>query len=676
MHPHSTSRFFAYALIAVLAGSLLFAGMPTIKPSYASHNNITIELDDIEYGAGEDVVISGSIEDVVDDEDTVDIRITKAGGGSDNDEADVSSNGNFDFVYDLASSADDGIYTVRVTYDGENVYSYFLVDEDTDDVRVILDEETYDAGADVEISGEVDSVSGVDEVDITILDPSNDEALDTQEDVDSSDEFSHSFELDSDAEHGRYAVTVTYDDADEGYAVFEVTEDKTEPITVDVSKSTYTPGSSVTISGEVADVVNNEEVEIVVEDSDDNEIFDDSVEPDNDGSYEFEFDLTDDAEEGTYTVTVTYDGDDADATFTVSDSSSSGGSDSPTDSDFAIKLNKASYTAGESMTVTGKVPKAVNDALVNVDIFYPDGSFALLTTSVEPESDLTFSATLRLKSSFDVDEGYKVKVNYDRYASEAEFDITGESSVSEGLTVKTDKSSYEMGSTVKVTGTISTDSLVDGQKVLIRVNKPDGNPYRIDIVEPSSTGAYTYSVVIGGSLATTGDYEVQATYGEEEATAEFELAAPQESAYGLKVAGKTYPIEYEITGGSLKSMFVQAANNKLVISIDATEDGRLVLVLPREVIDSVDGGSDRSYVVATADLEAGVGNDNVDIDESDTTDDARTIVIDYKAGTDLIEISGTSVVPEFGPISAIVLAVAIVGIIVASARMQKFSFFK
>jgi predicted secreted protein with PEFG-CTERM motif len=81
-------------------------------------------------------------------------------------------------------------------------------------------------------------------------------------------------------------------------------------------------------------------------------------------------------------------------------------------------------------------------------------------------------------------------------------------------------------------------------------------------------------------------------------------------------------------------------------------------------------------VVATTDIEAGAGG-NANIDESSTSGNTRTVVIDYKKGTDLIEISGTSVVPEFGAISAIVLAIAIVGIIMATARFgNKFNFMR
>lgn len=671
--------YLAPALILVLVGSL-FSLTVTIPQSYASHNNIqSVELDNTVYGQGDDVVISGSIDDVGDDQVT--IRITKAGGGSETKEVDVENNGDFEYVYGLSSSAKDGLYTIRVTYESESVYSYFLVDEDRDPVVVELDDQSYQAGGDVEISGRVRDMGDVDEVEITVLDPTNDAVLDSRDENLDDDEFSYTFGLDDDAEHGRYAVTVTYDDDDAGYAIFDVEDDdggsggNSDAITVTFSKTVYKPGDTVRMEGEVEDYESGEKARIVIEDSDDNEVQDEDVEVETSGSFEFAFALDDDAKLGEYTVTVTYNGDEVTSTFDVTTSgSSSGGSSSS--SGLTIVLDKSSYSAGETMAISGKVPKILNDVVVNVDVFTPDGLFAGVFTTAQPKSDLTYSATLKLKSDLEVDEGYSVQVNYGTYENEKEFAISGRSANPEGITVKTDKDEYEIGATVKISGTISQDSLIDGQKLLIRVNKPDGNPYRIDLVDVPSSGSYTYNVVIGGELATSGQYEVVATYGDEKKSTEFVMTGPpQATKYSLKVEGKSYPIEYEIDGGIVKSMFVQPSDNKLVVSIDAKEDGRLILVLPRDVIDSVEGGSDKKYVVATADLEAGIGN-NVNIRESDTTEDTRTIVIDYKAGTDLIEISGTSVVPEFGTVSAIVLAVAIVGIIVASARFQKFSFLR
>jgi predicted secreted protein with PEFG-CTERM motif len=66
----------------------------------------------------------------------------------------------------------------------------------------------------------------------------------------------------------------------------------------------------------------------------------------------------------------------------------------------------------------------------------------------------------------------------------------------------------------------------------------------------------------------------------------------------------------------------------------------------------------------------------VEVEESENTDDARTLVIDYDAGTARIEIQGTQVVPEFGTVAAIVMAIAIVGIIAATSRHGKFSMFR
>ena len=53
--------------------------------------------------------------------------------------------------------------------------------------------------------------------------------------------------------------------------------------------------------------------------------------------------------------------------------------------------------------------------------------------------------------------------------------------------------------------------------------------------------------------------------------------------------------------------------------------------------------------------------------ETKTTTD-RTLTIPFTDGTGQIEIIGTFIVPEFGPIAALVLAIAIISIIVVSAK--------
>ena len=87
------------------------------------------------------------------------------------------------------------------------------------------------------------------------------------------------------------------------------------------------------------------------------------------------------------------------------------------------------------------------------------------------------------------------------------------------------------------------------------------------------------------------------------------------------------------------------------------------LPLPRELIDALfPEGEDDDYFVL-------VDGEEVDFDETKTSTD-RTLVISFPAGAEEIEIIGTHVVPEFGAIAALILAVAIISIIAVSAKSR------
>ncbi|HEY6164748.1 MAG TPA: PEFG-CTERM sorting domain-containing protein, partial [Nitrososphaeraceae archaeon] len=53
---------------------------------------------------------------------------------------------------------------------------------------------------------------------------------------------------------------------------------------------------------------------------------------------------------------------------------------------------------------------------------------------------------------------------------------------------------------------------------------------------------------------------------------------------------------------------------------------------------------------------------------------ARTLSIDFDKGTGVIEIAGSKVLPEFGTVSAVVFAIAIIGIIMISTKYKHFKF--
>ena len=87
----------------------------------------------------------------------------------------------------------------------------------------------------------------------------------------------------------------------------------------------------------------------------------------------------------------------------------------------------------------------------------------------------------------------------------------------------------------------------------------------------------------------------------------------------------------------------------------ADDDGELKITLNRDIITPFDDGS---YFVL-------INSEEVEFEQM-----GNTLHIDYVAGTEKIEIVGSHVVPEFGTIAMIVLAVAIVSIIAITAKTK------
>jgi predicted secreted protein with PEFG-CTERM motif len=142
------------------------------------------------------------------------------------------------------------------------------------------------------------------------------------------------------------------------------------------------------------------------------------------------------------------------------------------------------------------------------------------------------------------------------------------------------------------------------------------------------------------------------------------------NTFDLTVGDQAFPIEYMIDGGSVENMTISSQNSTLGVSINSTDDGTLVIRLPRNVIDSKTGeGADTTFDAIIDNAEY------VEPGENETTaEDIRTLSIGFPSGSETIDIIGTVVIPEFSTIAVVVLAVAIVGIIIATARHGKFNF--
>ena len=110
----------------------------------------------------------------------------------------------------------------------------------------------------------------------------------------------------------------------------------------------------------------------------------------------------------------------------------------------------------------------------------------------------------------------------------------------------------------------------------------------------------------------------------------------------------------EMTAGQATNIIAKTTEDSLVISLETTEDGVLSFTTSDFLIRPF---SDGSFFVL------------VDGEEIDSViHENKILTIPYTAQTEKIEVYGSYVIPEFGPIAIIVLAVAVVSIIALSRK--------
>ena len=110
----------------------------------------------------------------------------------------------------------------------------------------------------------------------------------------------------------------------------------------------------------------------------------------------------------------------------------------------------------------------------------------------------------------------------------------------------------------------------------------------------------------------------------------------------------------EITTGKVTSIIAKTAENSIVISLETAEDGVLSVTTSDFLIRPFNDGD--FLVVADGEKIHSVKYEN------------KILTIPYTAQTEKVEVYGSYVIPEFGTIAVLVLAVAVVSIIVLSRK--------
>jgi predicted secreted protein with PEFG-CTERM motif len=110
----------------------------------------------------------------------------------------------------------------------------------------------------------------------------------------------------------------------------------------------------------------------------------------------------------------------------------------------------------------------------------------------------------------------------------------------------------------------------------------------------------------------------------------------------------------EMTTGQVTNIIAKTTEDSLIINLETTEDGILSFTTSDFLIRPF---SDGNFFVL------------VDGEEADSVNYKNKILtIPYTANTEKIEVYGSYVIPEFGAIAMIILAVAVVSIIVLSRK--------
>ena len=244
------------------------------------------------------------------------------------------------------------------------------------------------------------------------------------------------------------------------------------------------------------------------------------------------------------------------------------------------------------------------------------------------------------------------------------------------ITMETDKDVYDHSSVITVTGTVDPVDENEIPVTIMLVNQYTSIVViaQLDVNDDGSWSGQIHLNPANSLMSEDGVYEIRAQYGSTKITTSIELTNAVETSEEVEtrtaVTGTTVTgssgesfyklgvgqIEYDMTCNATPGFFANADDDSIVIYLNPTDDGIITVTLHEELIKPFEDGT---FVVIV---------DNQEM--QDFTQVGNTLTIPCIAGTEKIEIHGSWAIPEFGVIAAMILAVAIVSIIVITAKTR------
>ena len=170
-----------------------------------------------------------------------------------------------------------------------------------------------------------------------------------------------------------------------------------------------------------------------------------------------------------------------------------------------------------------------------------------------------------------------------------------------------------------------------------------------------TAGTFDYFCMVHPWMSGTVIVEAEAAHGDDHAGEMEEMGhGDDHAAKGIEDLSDQFTAS--VTSGVIHHIGANSDDDTLLVHLfGADDDGELKITLNSKIITPFDDGS---YFVL-------INNEEVEFEQM-----GRTLHIEYDAGTEKIEIVGSHVVPEFGTIAMIILAVAIVSIIAITAKTK------
>jgi hypothetical protein len=177
------------------------------------------------------------------------------------------------------------------------------------------------------------------------------------------------------------------------------------------------------------------------------------------------------------------------------------------------------------------------------------------------------------------------------------------------ISVQTNHNEYNEGDTILISGNIVT--IIGDTQVTMQLFQ-QGKLIEIAQIKVSQYGNYSHTISAQGPLwKNQGTYMIKVTYGEGNiAETLFDYIPESEIVEITKdfpvdaEDSGTFDVKYTIRGGTVESIEIEPENLGLLVKVNSSDDGKIILELPRESIDAEkQNGKDQEFIIMINDVQ-------------------------------------------------------------------------